>query len=127
MTKTINKKEVGQRIKKIRLEMGYTQSEFAKITGSTLPAVSNWEVGKNLPSSKRLTEVAFHGQMTVDELLNGAYCNWWLDDNESNTYASSCRDNELFQLSEGTPEENRMRYCMYCGKKLKTIDKGVNE
>lgn len=98
MTKTINKKEAGQRIKKIRLEMGYTQSE-----------------------------VAFHGQMTVDELLNGAYCNWWLDDNESNTYASSCRDNELFQLSEGTPEENRMRHCMYCGKKLKTIDKGVNE
>jgi hypothetical protein len=26
-----------------------------------------------------------------------------------------------FQLSEGTPSENSMRYCCYCGKPLKEI------
>lgn len=71
MTKGIDKKEVGQRIKRIRLERGYTQSEFAKVTGSTLPAVSNWETGKNLPNKKRLSDVAFHGQVSVNELLTG--------------------------------------------------------
>lgn len=69
--KDIDKVAVGQRIKRIRLEMGYTQSEFAKVTGSTLPAVSNWETGKNLPNKKRLSNVAFHGQVSVNELLTG--------------------------------------------------------
>lgn len=71
MTKEIDKKAVGERIKRIRLEMGFTQSEFAKAISTTIPAVSNWETGRNLPNNKRLSEVAFHGQMTVDELLNG--------------------------------------------------------
>lgn len=69
--KDIDKSAVGQRIKRIRLEMGYTQSEFAKVTGSTLSAVSNWETGKNLPNKKRLSDVAFQGQMNVSELLTG--------------------------------------------------------
>lgn len=69
--KDVDKVAVGQRIKRIRLEMGYTQSEFAKVTGSTLSAVSNWETGKNLPNKKRLSDIAFHGQVSVNELLTG--------------------------------------------------------
>lgn len=127
MTKTINKKEVGQRIKKIRLEMGYTMLEFGKLFNASKGVISNWENGYNLPNRERLSSVAFYGQMSVDELLHGAYCHWQLDDYEWNTYSSSCRDNELYQLSEGTPEDNNMIYCMYCGKKIKTIGEGVSE
>lgn len=67
----INKKAVGERIKRIRLEMGYTQAEFAKVINATLPAVSNWENGYNLPNKKRLSDIAFQGQISVDELLHG--------------------------------------------------------
>lgn len=71
MTQQVDKKAVGQRIKRIRLEMGYTQTEFSKAINATLPAVSNWETGKNLPNKKRLSDIAFHGQISVDELLHG--------------------------------------------------------
>src|SRR5690625_3784551 len=67
----IKKKAVGERIKRIRLEMGYTQAEFAKVINATLPAVSNWENGYNLPNKKRLSDIAFQGQVSVDELLHG--------------------------------------------------------
>ena len=70
----INKKEVGERIKRIRLEMGYTQKEFVKaVTGvSKSPGtVVNWENGYNLPDAKHSSEIAFQGQMSVDELLHG--------------------------------------------------------
>lgn len=64
--------EVGQRIKNIRLNLGLNQEEFAKKIDSTIPAVSNWENGRNLPNKQRLKAIADIGGITVDELLNGA-------------------------------------------------------
>lgn len=69
--KDIDKVAVGQRIKRIRLEMGYTTKEFGKIFDSADSNVSRWEKGVNLPSPLRLSEIAFHGKMSVDELLYG--------------------------------------------------------
>lgn len=74
MGKEVDKDVVGQRIKQIRLEMGYTQREFIKaITGTHMApgTVGNWEQGKNLPSPKYLSGIAFFGQIPVDELLYG--------------------------------------------------------
>jgi transcriptional regulator with XRE-family HTH domain len=67
----VDKKEVGRRIKKIRLEMGYTLEEFGKLYKASKGVVNNWEKGRNLPNKQRLSDIAFYGQMSVDELLNG--------------------------------------------------------
>lgn len=67
----VDKKTVGQRIKRIRLEMGYTLEEFGKLFNTSKAVVYNWESGRNLPNKSNLSEVAFHGQMSVDELLHG--------------------------------------------------------
>jgi predicted nucleic acid-binding Zn ribbon protein len=43
-------------------------------------------------------------------------CNWIYDDDED-CWNTSC-GNE-FTLNEGTPRDNRMVYCPYCGAKIK--------
>ena len=41
-------------------------------------------------------------------------CEWTLIDD--GTYETDCK--EMFSISEGTPAENKMDYCCYCGKEL---------
>ena len=44
-------------------------------------------------------------------------CTWHQDgDSDSGVYATSCR--HYFNLEDGTPEDNKMQWCCYCGKKL---------
>lgn len=70
----MDKKEVGSRIKSIRINLKETTAEFAK--RFTPPAsdslVSRWERGVNLPNSGRLKQIADLGGYTVDELLYGS-------------------------------------------------------
>ena len=45
------------------------------------------------------------------------YCTWQQDgDSDSGLYATSCR--HYFNLEDGTPEDNKLAWCCYCGKKL---------
>lgn len=44
-------------------------------------------------------------------------CTWHQDgDSDSGVYATSCR--HYFNLEDGTPEDNKLAWCCYCGKKL---------
>jgi hypothetical protein len=44
-------------------------------------------------------------------------CTWHQDgDSDSGTYSTSC--GHYFNLEDGTPEDNEMSHCCYCGKKL---------
>jgi hypothetical protein len=44
-------------------------------------------------------------------------CTWHQDgDSDSGTYSTSC--GHYFNLEDGTPEDNRMQWCCYCGKRL---------
>ena len=44
-------------------------------------------------------------------------CTWHQDgDSDSGVYATSC--GRYFNLEDGTPEDNKMQWCCYCGKKL---------
>jgi hypothetical protein len=44
-------------------------------------------------------------------------CTWHQDgDSDSGVYATSC--GHYFNLEDGTPEDNKMSWCCYCGKKL---------
>jgi hypothetical protein len=38
------------------------------------------------------------------------------DDEESNNWESACGD--IFYFEDGSPEENGMKFCPYCGKPL---------
>lgn len=68
--------EVGQRIKQIRNQKGLSQKEFAKRTKSTIPAISNWENGRNLPNKERLKTIADLAEISVGELLYGVSENY---------------------------------------------------
>lgn len=43
-------------------------------------------------------------------------CGWTQDGEESCGYETDC--NEYFVVLEGTPTENKMAFCCYCGKPL---------
>jgi hypothetical protein len=44
---------------------------------------------------------------------------WWFQDGDedSGTYMASCNQ-RYFVLEDGTPTDNRMTHCCYCGKPL---------
>ena len=45
-------------------------------------------------------------------------CHWYQDgDEDSGTYMASC-NRRYFVLEDGTPTDNRMTHCCYCGKPL---------
>ena len=43
-------------------------------------------------------------------------CKWTLLDDDFNTYSTGC--GELFCIENGTPKENKLKFCAYCGRKL---------
>ena len=44
-------------------------------------------------------------------------CTWQQDgDSDSGVYGTSC--GHYFQIGDGTPDDNKMAWCCYCGKKL---------
>ena len=46
-------------------------------------------------------------------------CHWYQDgDEDSDKWAASCGRHRYFQLNDGTPTDNRMSHCCYCGKPL---------
>jgi hypothetical protein len=64
-------------------------------------------------------EEYFELKIRADERrkLRGA-CEW--KGNEENNYETSC--GELYCIISGTPKENKMKYCCYCGKILKEME-----
>jgi hypothetical protein len=44
-------------------------------------------------------------------------CLWSQDDWDSDCWNTEC--GEAFCITEGTPKENKMNFCVYCGKPLK--------
>lgn len=48
------------------------------------------------------------------------YCHWLQQDGEYSEDWLAC-DDKMFCLTNGTPSENGMRFCPYCGKNLVEI------
>jgi hypothetical protein len=46
-------------------------------------------------------------------------CEWSQDDLDGDWFVTDCGND--FILNDGTPEENKMKFCCYCGKPLKQI------
>ena len=48
----------------------------------------------------------------------GDACLWSLMEDDTDLWETSC--NKEFVLTEGTPKKNKMRYCCFCGKEIKS-------
>lgn len=74
---SIDKNEVGQRIKEIRKRYGYSMQRFGEIIDDAPKgSVNSWEKGVNLPNRERLEKIATLGNTSVDKLLYGSFENY---------------------------------------------------
>src|SRR5699024_6468670 len=74
-----DKKAVGDRIKQIRLEKGFTLQTFGVEISKNLKSepvkermISRWENGISIPNNERLKAIAELGNVSVDDLLHGS-------------------------------------------------------
>lgn len=67
----MNTKEIGQYIKKRRMDMELTQKEIADRLQISFQAVSKWEVGETLPDTFLFLDLADILKTSVDNILNG--------------------------------------------------------
>lgn len=69
-------KELGNRIKQIRLNLGKSQEEFGRLFDPPAPksAVSRWEHGGN-PNKTRLKKISELGHIPLNELIHGSLFN----------------------------------------------------
>ena len=87
---------------------------FTDMMPSAMNCAFNWIDGPKNGCDKYQTEHAkgsaeFAGCMAKT-------CEWTLSDTDHGVFETGCCT--TFQLSEGTPEENNMMFCCYCGGKL---------
>lgn len=61
----------GSRIKDLRAEAGYSQTQFAALLHVTQSAVSQWEKGRTVPDTEMLKRIASALGVTVDSLWSG--------------------------------------------------------
>ena len=62
---------LGERIKELRRNKGYSQQQLAQKLHITQGAISQWERNATMPASDQLNAIADIFEITVDELLNG--------------------------------------------------------
>lgn len=67
----INKKEIGRRIRGIRISRGFTLEDFGKILNADCSCICRWENGKTLPNKDRIYKISKFANITVNELLYG--------------------------------------------------------
>ena len=60
---------VAERVKQLREQCGWTQSELAKLLGITRSSVNAWELGIYVPSTQYLVELASLFKVSTDYLL----------------------------------------------------------
>ena len=62
---------LAQRIAKLRIEKGLTQSQLAEKLNITDRAVSKWETGRAMPDSSLMLDLCNILKINVNDLLNG--------------------------------------------------------
>ena len=60
---------VADRIKKLREQNGYTQTDLARHLGITRSSVNAWEMGISVPSTQYIVELAQFFKVSTDFLL----------------------------------------------------------
>lgn len=62
-------RKIGNRIKKLRMQRGISQQEFAAEIGITPQAVSRWECGMSLPEPSKLPAIANILGVTINDIF----------------------------------------------------------
>lgn len=63
------KKELGKKIKKMRIERGYTQDKLAELVDISQKALSSIELGENFVSAETLDKILSAFKITAEELF----------------------------------------------------------
>jgi len=71
--KTINQKEIGQRISELRKSKGYSQHDLAKMLKISRPSLTQIELGKRNLSAIEIKKIADILSITIDKLLSSNY------------------------------------------------------
>lgn len=103
---------VGEKIRKFRIDQGYTQKELAIMSGLSESAIRNYELGNRFPSSKQLEKIA-------NSLKISPYA---MSDPNFDTYVSIMH--ALFALEDQygcTPTEMNQVYLSSCLRTKVTI------
>ena len=64
---------------------------------------------------KHAADARAHALQSQDR--EGAFCVWHNDPETDKSWDTSCR--KLFEIYDGTPTENGMTFCCYCGKPIR--------
>lgn len=70
--KKINKRAVGECIRRIRLNKGFTLESFGRLFNTSKSNVLRWEQGISLPNKERIKDISKIADITVNELLYGS-------------------------------------------------------
>ena len=60
---------IGKNIEELRNSRSLKQEDFATSLGTSRPTISNWEKGKNPPTTEQLIKIAEVYKVSIDELL----------------------------------------------------------
>lgn len=60
---------LGERIRRRRMELGWSQDELAERVGSWQPSVSDWECGRRLPSWEKVIDLGVVMDVKLNRLL----------------------------------------------------------
>ena len=103
----LNKAEMGQRIRQIRLRAELRQWELAKLLGTTQSAVHKYEHGV-VPEPRRLVELARIGGTSIEWVLTGSHWENGSEDQErvsSELLATACILREINTEGRATANE----------------------
>ena len=62
--------DIGNRIRRLRLQRGLTQEELAELMGTSQAAVAMWETGARMPRADKLPKLAKVLGCSVSDLFN---------------------------------------------------------
>lgn len=62
-------KRIGKRLRELREQRGWTQAEFAELTGKAVETISNMERGKSVPGLLTLEHFSRHLGVGLQELV----------------------------------------------------------
>ena len=115
---------VGQSIRKLRLDRGYTLEALTVVSGISLATLSHWERDETTPTVTLLCCLADVFEVSLDELVGRTTkkCYEWLNDSEGKPYCSKCRARPLFMRVSNTAQRVRTPYCPRCGAEMKVGD-----
>lgn len=63
------KKDVGEKLRLLRIEKGETQKQLGNAIGVTEMAISKYEAGKTLPNDDNKMKIARHFGKSVEEIF----------------------------------------------------------